>query len=94
MRGKVERRAAQVLRGWKDVPENFTEADDFHEESVSGREGFEQVIVPHLRCSDSILQSTHTSGFAYARLQCGLTCGRASGARIGRGNCSVVICIG
>src|SRR6185437_8608132 len=29
-----------------------------------------------------ILQLTHTSGFAYARLQCGLTCGRASGARI------------
>jgi hypothetical protein len=27
-----------------------------------------------------ILQSTHTSGFAYARLQYGLTCGRASGA--------------
>jgi hypothetical protein len=25
---------------------------------------------------------THTSGFACARLQCGLTCGRASGAWI------------
>ena len=29
---------------------------------------------------DLFLQPTHTSGFACARLQCGLTCGRASGA--------------
>ena len=28
----------------------------------------------------SIFQLTHTFGFAYARLQCGLTCGRAYGA--------------
>src|ERR1700739_2064441 len=28
------------------------------------------------------IATTHTSGFAYALLQCGLTCGRASGARI------------
>jgi hypothetical protein len=31
---------------------------------------------------ERILQLTHTSGFACARLQCGLTCGRASSAWI------------
>jgi hypothetical protein len=36
--------------------------------------------VSHLRRSNFILLHTHTFGFACARLQCGLTCGRASGA--------------
>ena len=43
MRGKIERRAAQVLGGWKDVPEHLANGDDLHKKSVSGREGFEQV---------------------------------------------------
>jgi len=34
MRGKVERRAAQVLRGWKDVPEHLADGDDFHPKSI------------------------------------------------------------
>jgi hypothetical protein len=37
MPGKVERRAAQVLRGWKDVPEHLANGDDLHKKSVSGR---------------------------------------------------------
>ena len=33
--GEVERRATQVLGSGKDVPEEFTDGDDFHEERVS-----------------------------------------------------------
>jgi hypothetical protein len=40
MKSEVERRATQMLGFGKDVPEDFAEGDDFHEESVPRRKAF------------------------------------------------------
>lgn len=42
--------------------------------------GICEVFVSRLRRLNAFRMRTHTSGFANARLQCGLTCGRAAGA--------------
>ena len=51
--------------------------------------GIREVFVSHLRRLNAFCMRTHTSGFANARLQCGLTCGRAAGAWSIRSNTSL-----
>jgi hypothetical protein len=48
-----------------------------------------EVFVSRLRRLNAFCMRTHTSGFANARLQCGLTCGRAAGAWSIRPNTSL-----